>query len=166
MNLMSGKCLLNQTACSPESFDDVQAVLADVNWEDWSRFGELNIGLTGSGPEGSTTVRIATEDTWHVGIGAEYQHTPKLMYTMGASWDSSWQRDRNRTVMIPVGTVYRIGGGFKYAKTEDVTYGGGLSLFYEGDLPVKDAVNPVEGTFGGKYSNVYLLWASFYVSWK
>jgi long-chain fatty acid transport protein len=142
------------------------AVLADFNWEDWSRFGELNLGLTSpSGPIGSTSVRLATEDTYHVGIGAEYQSTPKLMYTMGASWDSSWQRDKNRTAMIPIGTVYRIGGGFKYKKTEDVTYGGGLSLFYEGDLPVASVTNP-EGTFAGQYSNVYLLWSSFYVSWK
>jgi long-chain fatty acid transport protein len=145
------------------------AVLADVNWEDWSRFGELNIGIvdeTGSGPEGSKTVRIATEDTWHVGIGAEYQHTAKLMYTMGASWDSSWQRDKNRTAMIPIGTVYRIGGGLKYKKTENVTLGGGLSLFYEGDLPVAPVDNPIEGTFAGQYSNVYLLFSSFYVSWR
>jgi long-chain fatty acid transport protein len=141
------------------------AVLADVNWEDWSRFGELNIGLTGS-VEDSGVVRIATEDTWHVGLGAEYQHTPKLMYTMGASWDSSWQRDKNRTAMIPIGTVYRIGGGIKYKKTEDVTLGGGLSLFYEGDLPVAPVENAIEGTFAGQYSNVYLLWSSFYVAWR
>jgi long-chain fatty acid transport protein len=141
------------------------ALLADVNWEDWSRFGELHVGITG-GVEDSGVVRIATEDTWHVGIGAEYQSTPKLMYTMGASWDSSWQRDKNRTAMIPIGTVYRIGGGFKYKKTEDMTYGGGLSLFYEGDLPIANVDNPIEGTFAGKYNNVYLLWSSFYVSWK
>jgi long-chain fatty acid transport protein len=146
---------------------DKWAVLADVNWEDWSRFGELNLGLTDGVDEASGTVRIATEDTWHVGIGAEYQHTPKLMYTMGAAWDSSWQRDKNRTAMIPIGTVYRIGGGFKYKKSEDVTYGGGLSIFWEGDLPVKDVVDTPPGeTFAGEYENVVLVFSSFYVAWR
>jgi long-chain fatty acid transport protein len=142
------------------------AVLADVNWEDWSRFGEINIGITGDGLEGATTVHIATEDTYHVGIGAEYQSTPKLMYTMGASWDSSWQRDKNRTAIVPIGTIYRIGGGFKYKKTEDVTLGAGLSLFYQGNLPVASVDNADGDTFAGEYRNVYMLWSSFYVSWK
>jgi long-chain fatty acid transport protein len=142
------------------------AVLADVNWEDWSRFGEVNLGVTDiGGASEHGTVRIATEDTWHVGIGAEYQYSEKLMYTMGASWDSSWQRDANRTAMIPIGTVYRLGGGFKYQKSDDFTWGSGLSIFYEGDLPVAPVENS-QGNFSGQYSNVYLLWASVYGQWR
>jgi long-chain fatty acid transport protein len=143
---------------------DKWAVLADVNWEDWSRFGEINVAVTQTDIDG--TVRLATEDTYHVGIGAEYQSTDKLMYTMGASWDSSWQRDADRTAMIPIGNVYRIGGGFKYKKSDDFTWGSGLSLFYEGDLPTAPVENEIEGTFSGQYSNVYLLWASVYGQWK
>jgi long-subunit fatty acid transport protein len=88
------------------------------------------------------------------------------MYTMGASWDSSWQRDKNRTAIVPIGTIYRIGGGFKYKKTEDVTLGSGLSLFYQGDLPVTAVENGDGDTFAGEYTDVYMVWSSFYVSWK
>jgi long-chain fatty acid transport protein len=140
------------------------AVLADVNWEDWSRFGEINIAVSETNID--QTVRLPTEDTWHIGLGAEYQASEKLMYTMGASWDSSWQRDANRTAMIPIGTVWRIGGGFKYKKSDDFTWGSGVSIFYEGDLPIAPVDNPIEGRFSGQYSNVYLLWLSLYGQWR
>lgn len=143
------------------------AVLGNVGWEDWSEFGQIEIDLSGGVVD--DTVEIATEDTWHVGIGAEYQKTAKLMYTMGASWDSSWQRDNNRTALVPIGTVYRVGGGFKYEKTEDFEWGAGFSVFYEGDLPIApvDYTGPgPDQRFSGQYSNVVLYWASIFGSWR
>jgi hypothetical protein len=68
--------------------------------------------------------------------------------------------------MIPIGTVWRIGGGFKYKKSDDFTWGSGVSIFYEGDLPVKPDDNPIEGRFSGQYSNVYLLFLSLYGQWR
>ena len=143
---------------------DDWAVLGSVGWEDWSRFGQIQVEITETIID--DTVKIATEDTWHIGIGGEYQASTKLMYTMGVSWDSSWQRDKNRTPIVPIGTVWRLGGGIKYQKSEDFTWGGGLSIFYEGDLPIKPIDTSHDGTLSGKYSNVVLYWASLYASWR
>jgi long-chain fatty acid transport protein len=146
-----------------QQVSDRWAVLGNVGWEEWSEFGQVDLDITDSNID--ETDDIQAEDTWHFGIGAEYQKTAKLMYTMGASWDSSWQRDRNRVPQVPIGSVYRIGGGFKYDKSDDFSWGAGLSMFYEGDLPVKSNTN-TQGTFSGEYSNVALYWASLYASWK
>ncbi|MGI9316712.1 MAG: OmpP1/FadL family transporter, partial [bacterium] len=146
-----------------QKVSDRWAVLGNVGWEDWSEFGEVGFEISGLV---DSSVEVETEDTWHVGIGAEYQKTDKLMYTMGASWDSSWQRDKNRTALVPIGTVYRIGGGFKYQQSDDFEWGSGFSIFYEGDLPVKDQeVSPVQ-TFSGEYENVVLYWLTIFGSWR
>jgi long-chain fatty acid transport protein len=154
-----------------QQVSDRWAVLGNLGWEEWSEFGQVDIALSDSGID--ETDDIKAEDTWHVGVGAEYQKTDKLMYTMGASWDSAWQRDQNRVPQIPIGTVYRIGGGFKYDKSEDFSWGAGFSIFYEGDLPVKsgnvarEPLGPVgDETFSGEYSNVALYWLSLYGSWR
>lgn len=148
-----------------QQVSDRWAVLGNVGWEEWSEFGQVDIDFNEGDNSIDETADIQAEDTWHFGLGAEYQKTDKLMYTMGASWDSSWQRDANRVPQVPIGAVYRFGGGFKYDKTEDFSWGAGLSVFYEGDLPVKSATNS-EGTFAGEYSNVVLYWASIYGSWR
>jgi long-chain fatty acid transport protein len=142
---------------------DRWALLGNVGWEEWSEFGQVDIGITDSSIDETTDIQA--EDTWHFGVGAEYQKTGKLMYTMGASWDSAWQRDANRVPQVPIGDVYRIGGGFKYDKTEDFSWGAGFSIFYEGDLPVESNTNS-QGTFSGEYSNVVLYWLSLYGSWR
>jgi long-chain fatty acid transport protein len=139
------------------------ALLGNVGWEEWSEFGQVDIDISDSSID--ETKDIKAEDTWHFGVGAEYQKTDKLMYTMGASWDSSWQRDKNRVPQIPIGSVYRIGGGFKYDKTDDFSWGAGFSIFYEGDVPVEPSTNS-QGTFSGEYSSVALYWLSLYASWR
>lgn len=141
------------------------AVLGSVAWEDWSRLGRVSVDIVGNDiPE--QVAAIATEDTWHFGIGGEYQATPKMIYTMGASWDSSWQRDKNRVANVPIGAVWRLGGGIKYEKSEDLTWGGGLSVFYEGDLPIADVDTGTNGNLSGEYTDVVLYWASFYGKWR
>jgi len=163
-NLSIGMTMPNQIMGGVwQRVSDRWALLGNVGWEEWTEFGQVDIQISDTSIDESEDIQA--EDTWHVGIGAEYQKSDKLMYTMGASWDSTWQRDRNRVPQIPIGSVYRIGGGFKYDKTEDFSWGAGFSIFYEGDLPVKPATNS-QGTFSGEYSNVALYWLSLYGSWR
>jgi long-chain fatty acid transport protein len=144
--------------------NDQWAILGSLGWDDWSRFGRVNVDLSGTEPE--ATVDAGFDDTWHFGIGAEYQHNPKLMLTAGFSYDTSMSDSDTRPINMPLGDMYRYGAGFKYRKSNDLTLGGGLSFLWEGDLKVKQAGSEREGFVSGQYDNVFLAFLSFFVQWR
>ena len=142
--------------------NDQWAVLGSVGWDDWSRFGRVRVKVTALGIN-----RIVDEDfddTWHFGVGTQYQYNPKLMLTAGFSYDSSMSDSDTRPITLPLGAMYRYGLGFKYQKSDDLLLGGGLSFLWEGDLKVKPAGGPQTGV-SGQYDNVSITFLSFYVQW-
>jgi long-chain fatty acid transport protein len=143
--------------------NDKWAILGSVGWDDWSRFGRVNvdIGIDDAG----TTVDADFDDTWHFGVGAEYQYTPKLTLTAGFSYDSSMSKASTRPINLPLGEMYRYGVGFKYRKSDDVTLGAGFSFLWEGDLKIKPSGNEDKGFVTGQYDNVYLAFLSLFVQW-
>jgi len=144
---------------------DRWAVLGSLGWDEWSEFQHVDIQAFRTSPSDpyvlSTRVNLDFKDTWHLGIGAEYQASEKRTYTMGVSWDSEMSDDADRLIELPMGTQWRAGGGFKYAKRDDLTLGGGLSILYMGDTPVKPTPS-----VAGEYKDIYILFASFNVNWK
>jgi long-chain fatty acid transport protein len=143
-------------------FNDQWAVLGSVGWDDWSRFGRVRVKVTAAGIN-----RIVDEDfddVWHFGVGTQYQYTPKLMLTAGFSYDTSMADSDTRPITLPLGPMYRYGLGFKYQKSDNLLFGGGLSFLWEGDLKVKPAGGPETGV-SGKYENVNITFLSFYVQW-
>ncbi|NIP24429.1 MAG: hypothetical protein GWN81_08495 [Phycisphaerae bacterium] len=145
-------------------FNDQWAMLGSVGWEDWSRFALVNVDVSGTEPE--ARIDAGFDDTWHFGIGAEYQYNPKLMLTAGFSYDSSLMDSDTRPINLPLGDMYRYAAGFKYRKSDDLTLGGGLSFLWMGDMDVKQAGNPKEGFVSGQYDDVFLTFLSFYVQWN
>jgi long-chain fatty acid transport protein len=143
--------------------NDQWAILGSVGWDEWSRFGRVRVEVDGTGI--NRIVDAGFNDTYHFGVGAEYQYDPKLMLTAGFSYDTSMSTGSTRPINIPMGAMYRYGLGFKYQKSEDLLLGGGLSFFWEGDLEVKQAGGPVAGQVSGQYENVYISFLSFYVQW-
>ena len=144
--------------------NDQWALLGSVGWDDWSRFGRVNVDLSGTEPE--ARVDAGFDDTWHFGVGAEYQYSPDVMLTAGFSYDSSMSDSDTRPINMPLGHMYRYGVGFKYRKSDKVTLGGGFSFLWEGDLPIKTAGNEQKGFVGGQYDNVFLSFLSFYIQWN
>jgi long-chain fatty acid transport protein len=144
--------------------NDQWAILGSVGWDDWSRFGRINVDFSATGVD--TTVDANFDDTWHFGVGAEYQYNTDLMLTAGFSYDSSMSDSDTRPINLPLGEMYRYGVGLKYRKSYKVTLGGGFSFLWEGDLPVKTAGSEREGFVSGQYDNVFLAFLSFYVQWR
>ena len=143
--------------------NDAWAILGSVGWDDWSRFARVSVRVDGTGI--NQEVDAGFDDTWHFGVGAQYQYNPKLMLTAGFSYDTSMTDDSNRPIDLPLGTMYRYGLGFKYKKSDDLLLGAGLSFLWEGDLEIKPAGNPVAGQVSGKYENVSITFLSFYAQW-
>ena len=144
--------------------NDQWAILGSVGWDDWSRFSRVQVDFSGTAID--TTVDAGFKDTYHFGVGAEYQYNPKLMLTAGFSYDSSMSDSHTRPLNLPLGDMYRYAAGLKYQKSDKMTLGGGFSFLWEGDLAVKTAGNELEGFVGGQYDNVFLAFLSFYVQWQ
>ena len=143
--------------------NDEWAILGSVGWDDWSRFSRVHVRVDGTGI--NRVVDAGFDDTWHVGVGTQYQYNPKLMLTAGFSYDSSMSDSDTRPITLPLGSMYRYGVGFKYKKSDDLLLGGGLSFLWEGDLNVKPAGNAARGQVSGQYENVSITFLSFYVQW-
>jgi long-chain fatty acid transport protein len=143
--------------------NDKWAVLGSVGWDDWSRFSRVHVRIDGT--QVNTVVDAGFKDTWHFGVGAQYQYTPKLMLTAGFSYDTAMVNDAKRPITLPLGDMYRYGLGFKYQKSEDLLLGGGLSFLWEGDLKVKPGGGGVEGQVSGRYENISITFLSLYVQW-
>lgn len=139
-------------------WNDDLALLGSVGWDEWSAFSRVQVGLRDDGIE--ATVDLDFRDTWHFGVGAEYQYAPKLLLTSGFSFDTSMSSDRTRPISLPLGTMYRYAVGFKYRANENLTYGGGFSWLWQGNLPVKET-----GDVGGHYQKVSISFLSLYAMW-
>jgi long-chain fatty acid transport protein len=143
---------------------DQWALLGDVGWEEWSRFGEINAQVRADGS--GTSLDLDARDVWHFGVGAQYRYTPQWLLSAGFSYDTSMSSDANRPIILPVGKMYRYGAGIEYDGREDLTIGAGLDFVWEGNVPVKEAGNVIAGNVQGKYNNAYFVFTSVYASWK
>jgi long-chain fatty acid transport protein len=138
--------------------DDQWAVLGSIGWDEWSEFSRVQVAVDGL--DLNITEDAGFRDTWHFGVAAEYQYSPRWKLTGGVSYDTSMASDTTRPLVLPLGTMTRYGLGFEYRKREDLTLGGGLSFLWEGNLPTKPT-----GGVSGKYENVSITFLSFYARW-
>ena len=139
-------------------------LLGSVGWDEWSEFGRINIAFDGTNL--GTQVDAGFRDVWHFGVGAEHRYSDKWTFTGGVSYDTSMMTDATRPVNVPLGTMYRYGLGFQYRKRKGLTLGGGVSLMYEGNLPIKDTPAGQDGLLSGKYDDNISLWFfNFHARW-
>jgi long-chain fatty acid transport protein len=143
-------------------FNDQWAFLGSVGWDDWSEFERIHVKVDGTGI--NRVVYGDFRDVWHFGVAAQYQYTPKWMFSGGFSYDTSMAKGSTRPMELPLGPMYRYGAGFKYQKSDNLLFGAGLNVLYEGDLKVKPAGGPQTGV-SGQYDNVSITFLSFYVQW-
>jgi long-subunit fatty acid transport protein len=122
------------------------------------------VDLSGTEPE--ARIDAGFDDTWHFGVGVQYQYNSQLRLTAGFSYDSSMSNSDTRPINMPLGEMFRYAGGFKYQKSDRLTMGAGLSFLWEGDLIVKTPGSEREGFVSGHYDNVFLTFLSFYAQWQ
>ena len=144
-------------------YNDKLNLLGSVGWDEISQFGRIQVDIEDNGIPG-TSVEADFRDTWHFGVGAEYQWKPNLQLTAGVAMDTSMSSTRTRSLAIPLGTLYRYAVGFKYKRKKGMTIGGGLTWLYEGNLPIEDAPG-IGGDINGRYGNVSLYIFSLYATW-
>ena len=145
--------------------NDKVNLLGSIGWDEISQFGRVQVDIDDNGIPG-TTVNADFRDTWHFGVGGEYQWKPNVQLTAGVAMDTSMSTSRTRPLAIPLGTLYRYSVGFKYERKSGTTIGGGLTWLYEGNLEIEDKPGSEGGIVDGKYSNASIYFFSLYMRWK
>ncbi|WP_448190553.1 OmpP1/FadL family transporter [Azospirillum sp. sgz301742] len=92
------------------------AVMADVQWTNWSRFGTLRINA--ANPAFSSTTEEHWHDTWFYALGTTYKVNDALTLRTGVAFDKGSVDTEFRTPRIPEQDRYWVSIGAGYKVTE------------------------------------------------
>ena len=150
-----------------QQLDPQWALLATVNWQDWSSFGQISVEVdTNAAGAQSTTADANFKDTYQLALGAQYQATQKLLWNVGVAYDTSAVSDANRSLVMPVGATWRLGTGATYALDKSTYLNLSWDVVWMGDLPV-DQSKPLSGQrTSGQFSNAWIQTLTGNMTWR
>ncbi len=126
--------------------------MGDVGWQDWSKFGKVDVSINSNDPR-SLTTDLKIKDTWHFALGAQYQVSQPWLLFFGTSYDTSPVKAGDMSVTLPMGDSYRFGTGTQYKLKENVLLNFAYELTWLGTLKVNQTRGPLAGTVAGKYKD-------------
>lgn len=132
--------------------NDQWALLASANWQQWSRFGDVDVAFIGH----SKTKDMHYKDTWHLSLGTQFDVTPTLRLSSGIAYDSSAVDDAHRTVNLPMGEGWRWGLGASYQLSPATKLEASYTLAWLGDMAVHHDGGLIRPEISGTYNNSYL----------
>ncbi|QXH74820.1 outer membrane protein transport protein [Pseudomonas atacamensis] len=150
-----------------QQLDPRWALLASVNWQDWSEFGDIavQVDTTAFGAQ-SRTVDAGFKDTWHLSLGAQFQATKQLLWNFGVAYDSSAVSDHNRTVTVPMGESWRFATGATYALNKDTDVNVSWVLAWLGDQPVDQTKTLSGNRISGEFDNAWIQALTGNMTWR
>ncbi len=141
------------------------ALLGNVGWQNWSKFGKPEITIADQG-QTSATLNLNYKDTWHVALGAQIQVAQGWLLSSGVSYDSSMISDQQRTPSLPVGAALRFAAGIQHPVSESVELGFAYEFLWGGTLPLDQNRGPLSGRLAGAYNSTFLNFFALNVNWK
>lgn len=98
--------------------NDRWTVMGNLGWQGWSAFTNAAMEIRRLGAYPGVLTPLATRDTWHAALGAQYQWDARTKLNFGVAYDSSFYKSQDDiSVLLPNGKVWRIGTGLQYALT-------------------------------------------------
>lgn len=151
--------------------DDRWAVLGSVGWQQWSKFGQVQLGINDSTNPTSTTTNLEFKDTWHFALGAQYRHSEPWLINFGIAYDSGFQSSSNVSPLLPANSAWRFGAGAQqqlgktayWGFAAEYVYGGTLDTNLQSELPVALGGR---GNVVGSYNNTGVIFLAAYYNWK
>jgi len=148
---------------------DRWALLGSVGWQQWSKFGQVQLGLDDVNNPVAVTRNLDFKDTWHVSAGAQYRYSEPWTINFGIAYDSAFQSD-NVPPLLPVNAAWRFGAGAQQQIDRNAFWGFGIEYAYGGTLDVNAKARPValggRGDLVGSYDNAGSLFLAAYYNWK
>jgi long-chain fatty acid transport protein len=140
------------------------ALMANLGWQDWSRFGRAEVGINTANPV-SLTADSHYKDTWHAALAVQYTYSPAWRFSFGIAYDSSAVDDENRTVSVPIGEIKSFALGAQYAVAPNLTMGAAYQFAWLGDMPVSEYRGPLAGRVDGEFSNTTFHFFALNLKW-
>lgn len=110
------------------------ALLGSVNWQQWSKFGEVDVGINDINNPVSLTANRNYKDTWQLAGGAQYRASERIMLSGGIAYDSEFQDSNNIPPAIPANAAWRFGLGAQFEESKAFNWGVSLEYLYAGSL--------------------------------
>jgi len=150
-----------------QQLDRQWALLASVNWQDWSEFGQVGVQVdTTANNAQSTTIDANYKDTWHLSLGAQYQATQQLLWNVGVAYDSSAVSDSNRTVTVPMAESWRLATGATYALNKDTDINVSWAMVWLGDMPVDQTKSLSGDRISGQLDSAWIQAVTGNMTWR
>lgn len=128
-------------------------LLSSVGWQQWSQFGKLGVEVDTNADGSTLSIDRKYKDTWHASLGAQYQTTRQLRWSLGVAYDTSMVDDEDRTVDNPAGDAWRFAAGVNYQFREGLDLHMAYSLIWMGDLDDQQTKQRSGQSVSGTYEN-------------
>ncbi len=171
-NLKVGIVVPQQVMASLFSQVDARwAVLGSVGWQQWSKFGQVELGIDNTKNPTSLTTDLPFKDTWHLAAGAQYRMSDPWTLNFGIAYDSAFQDSSDLSPLMPVNSAWRFGVGAQQQLSKTDLWGVAVEYLYGGTLDTNvQSSTPValggRGDLVGSFDNVGNLFVAAYYNWK
>ena len=147
------------------------AVLGSVGWQQWSKFGQVELGIDNTGSPTSLTKDLEFKDTWHFAVGAQYRLSDPWLLNFGVAYDSKFQGGSTVSPLLPVNDAWRFGAGVQNQVSKTFSWGVAAEYAYAGTLDVdKQSASPVptggRGDLVGSYPDAGIFFLAANFTWK
>jgi long-chain fatty acid transport protein len=146
------------------------AVLAGAGWQQWSRFGKVDVSVESSNPL-SLTTDTGFKDTWHGALGAQYRQDANWLYNFGVAYDSAYQDSGRMTPSLPGNAAWRLGAGLERQVPSGLGWGAAAEVALSSNQNINKVSSlPVaaggRGDIDGSFRNTQLYFLVAYLNWK
>lgn len=140
------------------------AIMGDFGWENWSKFGQVDVAVVSS-TTNSVTTTSKFDDTYHVGIGTQYRLNPEWLLNGGFAYDSSMVSAANRSIALPTAATYKFGMGADWLMNQNIKLGFSYELAYIGDMSISNNRGPLAGQVTGEFKDTMMHFFAFTLNW-
>ncbi len=146
------------------------AVLGSVGWQQWSKFGQVAVGIDSNNPVGLST-DLKFEDTWHLAGGVQYKWSDSWLLNAGVAYDSGFQNNGSISLALPANAAWRFAVGGQKQESSDFGWGWSVSYVAQGTLRSNVSGNvPValggRGDVVGSFDDARIIFLALNFNWK
>jgi long-chain fatty acid transport protein len=150
-----------------QQLDSQWALLASVNWQDWSEFGDIGIDVdTSAAGSQVTTLNAHYKDTYQLALGTQYQISRDLLWEFGVAYDTSAVSDGNRTLTVPMGAAWRFATGVTYSLNKQTDLNVSWVTVWMGDMPVDQQKSLSGDRVSGEFDNSWIQALTANMTWR
>ncbi len=135
--------------------NDRLALLANVGWQDWSQFGNVDVGIT-TDTTTNLSVDLDLDDTYHLALGLQVRLAEPWLWSVGTAYDSSPMDVSSRSPVLPMDRQIRYGTGIQYDWSEKTTLGMAYEFLDLGENNINVSRGPLAGTLQGDFDKNYV----------